>query len=132
MPSASMADAMVLAVYMPEQDPGPGIAVRSTNLQLLLGHRALRVAADRLEYRHDVALVGAGPNGAAIDEHRRAVEPRQRHQATRHVLIAAADGHDAVEALRADHRFDGVRDDLARHQANNACRACPSRCRRKR
>src|SRR5713101_5320817 len=24
MPSASMADAMVLAVYIPEQDPGPG------------------------------------------------------------------------------------------------------------
>ena len=29
---ASMAEAMVLAVYMPEQDPGPGIEVRSTKL----------------------------------------------------------------------------------------------------
>ena len=32
MPSASMAEAMVLAVYMPEQDPGPGMEVRSTKL----------------------------------------------------------------------------------------------------
>ncbi len=31
MPIASIADAMVLAVYIPEQDPGPGMAVRSTN-----------------------------------------------------------------------------------------------------
>ena len=28
-PSASIADAMVLAVYIPPQDPGPGIAVDS-------------------------------------------------------------------------------------------------------
>ena len=31
-PKASMAEAMVLAVYMPPQEPGPGIAVRSTSL----------------------------------------------------------------------------------------------------
>ena len=30
-PKASMAEAMVLAVYMPLQEPGPGIAVRSTS-----------------------------------------------------------------------------------------------------
>ena len=30
-PSASIAEAMVLAVYMPPQEPGPGIAVRSTS-----------------------------------------------------------------------------------------------------
>ncbi len=30
-PSASMAEAIVLAVYMPPQLPGPGIAVRSTS-----------------------------------------------------------------------------------------------------
>ena len=30
-PSASIADAMVFAVYMPAQEPGPGIAVRSMN-----------------------------------------------------------------------------------------------------
>ena len=29
MPSASMAEAMVLAVYMPPQEPGPGMAVSS-------------------------------------------------------------------------------------------------------
>ncbi len=31
-PSASIAEAMVLAVYIPPQLPGPGIAVRSTSL----------------------------------------------------------------------------------------------------
>ncbi len=31
MPIASIAEAMVLAVYMPAHAPGPGIAVRSTN-----------------------------------------------------------------------------------------------------
>jgi hypothetical protein len=31
MPKASIAEAMVLAVYMPAQEPGPGIAVRSMN-----------------------------------------------------------------------------------------------------
>ena len=31
MPSASIAEAMVFAVYMPPQLPGPGIAVRSTS-----------------------------------------------------------------------------------------------------
>ena len=32
MPSASIADAIVFAVYMPAHDPGPGIAVDSTSL----------------------------------------------------------------------------------------------------
>ena len=32
MPSASIAEAMVFAVYIPAHEPGPGIAVRSTNL----------------------------------------------------------------------------------------------------
>ncbi len=31
-PRASIADAIVLAVYMPAQEPGPGIAVDSTSL----------------------------------------------------------------------------------------------------
>src|SRR5690606_6787295 len=35
MPSASMADAMVLAVYMPPQEPGPGMAVSSTSFTSL-------------------------------------------------------------------------------------------------
>ena len=31
MPSASIAEAMVLAVYIPAHDPGPGMAVDSTS-----------------------------------------------------------------------------------------------------
>jgi hypothetical protein len=36
MPIASIAEAMVLAVYMPPQDPGPGIAVHSISLSSFL------------------------------------------------------------------------------------------------
>ena len=55
MPSASMAEAIVLAVYMPPQEPGPGMAVRSTSRSCRVGDRAARVRADRLEHRDDVA-----------------------------------------------------------------------------
>jgi hypothetical protein len=41
----------------------------------------------------------AGQDRAAVDEDRGPVEPRDGHQAAGHVLVAAADGHDAVEAL---------------------------------
>ena len=76
----------------------------------------MRVAAHGLEHRHDVALVGSRPDGAAVDEYRRAVEPRQRDQTARHVLVASADRHHAVKALGADHRLDRIGNDLARHQ----------------
>jgi len=35
-PSASIAEAMVLAVYIPPHEPGPGIAVDSTSFSSLL------------------------------------------------------------------------------------------------
>ena len=55
-------------------------------------------------------------DGAAVDEHARAVQPRHGHQAAGHVLVAAADGHEAVHAFAAHHGLDRVRDHLARHQ----------------
>jgi hypothetical protein len=36
MPMASIADAIVLAVYMPPQEPGPGIAVDSISINSFL------------------------------------------------------------------------------------------------
>src|SRR5690349_7948580 len=78
-PSASIADAMVLAVYMPPQLPGPGIAVRSTSSSS-------------------------------------STETRDRHGAGGHVLVASADGDEAIEAFRAHHGLDRVCDDFARHQ----------------
>ena len=56
MPSASMAEAIVLAVYMPPQLPGPGNRRALDLAQLLVADdRPARVRADRLEDRDDVA-----------------------------------------------------------------------------
>jgi hypothetical protein len=59
---------------------------------------------------------GAGPDGAAVDEDRGAVQACDADQATGHVLVAAPDGDQAVEAFAAGDGFDGVGDDFARDQ----------------
>ncbi len=66
----------MLAVYMPPQLPGPGMAVRSTSSSCGVRDLARRTAADGLEHRHDVAPLGARPDGAAVDEYRRTVQAR--------------------------------------------------------
>ena len=80
--------------------------------QFAVAHRAGGMAAHGLEHGDDVAPLFAGLDGAAVDEDARPIQPRQRHRARRHVLVAAADGHHAVEALGPHHRFDGVGDDF--------------------
>ena len=75
--------------------------------------------ADRLEHRNHIdrlVAMAARHDGAAIDEHSRPVQTRQRHQAARHVLIAAADGDDAIEPFTTRHHFDGIGDDFARDE----------------
>jgi hypothetical protein len=99
---ASMALAMVLAVYMPPQDPGPC------------------PFADGLEngdYVHRLVPVDAGQDGASVDKDGRPVEAGNGDHAARHVLVATADGHQAVKAFRTCDRFNAVRNDLAGHQA---------------
>ena len=74
---------------------------------------------DGLEDRDDVgglAFVQAGHDGAAVDEDGGTVEAGHRHHAAGHVLVAAPDRDQAVEALGPGHRFDGIGDDLARDQ----------------
>ena len=115
-PSASIAEAMVLAVYMPPQLPGPGIAVRSTCSTCCGADGARGAGADGLEHRDDVAPLLAETNRAAVDEHRRAIQARDGHRAARHVLVAPADGDDAVEALGAHDGLDRIGDHFARHQ----------------
>ena len=68
------------------------------------------MGADGLEHGDDVTAFGAGQDRAAVDEHARAVQPGHRHRTRRHVLVAATDGDETVEALRADDRLDRVRD----------------------
>ena len=84
--------------------------------QLAVRHGAARVRADGLEDRDDVAPLGARPDRAAIDEDCGPVEPRDRHHAAGHVLVAAAERDQTVETLGADHGLDRVGDHLARHQ----------------
>jgi hypothetical protein len=75
---------------------------------LEIGERGIRqlprrVLADGFKHRDDVdrlPLEHAWQDGAAIDEHRGTVEPRHGDYACRHVLVAAADCHESVEAFR--------------------------------
>ena len=74
------------------------------------------MAANGLEHRDDVAATRARTNGAAVHEHGRPVQARDGHGATWHVLVTAADGHQAVKALGTDHGLDGIGDDFARNK----------------
>ncbi|MNL03013.1 hypothetical protein D3C87_1235380 [compost metagenome] len=85
-------------------------------LDLDLADIAPRVLAHGLEHGNDVGVAGARLDGATIDKDRRAIQPRHADQAARHVLVAAADGHQAVETLATGDHFDGVGDHLAGHQ----------------
>ena len=108
-----MADAMVLAVYMPPQLPGPGNRGALDFEQFRVADTAGGMAAHRFEHRDDVATLRAGLDGAAVHEHGGTIEARDGHGAARHVLVAAADGDEAVETFGAHHGFDGVGDHFA-------------------
>jgi hypothetical protein len=95
---------------------GPGNGGALDARELGLGDGAAGVAAHRFEHRDDVGAARARPDGAAVDEHAGSVEPRHGHHAAGHVLVAATDGDEAVEAFARDHRLDGVGDHFARHQ----------------
>ncbi len=70
----------------------------------------------RFKHRDDVRVIGAGLDGTAIDKNGRAVQPRQAHQTTRHILVATPDGYQAVKALTTRHGLDGIGNDLAGNQ----------------
>ena len=57
-----------------------------------------------------------GQNGAAIDEDGRTIQARHGHRAAGHVLVATADGDEAVEARGTHDGFDGIGDDFARDE----------------
>ena len=74
------------------------------------------MGTDRFENRHDVALLLARADRAAVNEHGRPIEARDCHHAPGHVLVAAAERDKAVESLRAHGCLDRVRDHLARNE----------------
>ena len=73
-------------------------------------------AAHGLENGDDIAPPGARANGAPVYEHGRPIQAGNGHGAAGHIFIATTDGHETIEAFGANHRLDGVGDDLARYQ----------------
>ena len=85
-------DAIVFAVNMPAHDPSVGHARRSISPSSFSVIVPGRARADGLEHAHDVerlVLVVAGQDRAAVEEHRRQVEPRRGHQHAGQALVAA-------------------------------------------
>ena len=84
--------------------------ILANNLEIATkaGERVL----DSLENGDEVPPHRAGFDRHAIYEYRRSVQPRHRHDATRHVLVAAADRDQAVKSLCRDDGLDRVGDDL--------------------
>ena len=123
-PSASVRQFIELAVNMPEQEPQVGQAERSSIAAFCVAHACRRrpptMAVMRSARRIFAPLTPgdlAGFHRAARDEHRRDVEPHRRHQHAGRDLVAIADAHHRVGAMRVDHVFDAVGDEFARRQA---------------
>ena len=88
-------------------------------LEVVVGHLADRVQADRLEHvddRHVAALEGAGEDRAAIDEDGGHVEAAHRHHHAGQGLVAAGEADQRVVAVAAHGELDRIGDHLARHQ----------------
>jgi hypothetical protein len=120
MPSASKAEDMVLAVYMPPQRAAAGDGAALDLAEVLVAHLAGAELAHGLEHADDVQvlpLVLAGQDGAAVDVDGRHVGAQHAHHAAGHVLVAAADDEHAVHPLAADAGLDAVGDHLAADQA---------------
>ncbi len=116
MPSASIADAIVFAVYMPPQEPAPGIALRSISARPASSRSPFACRPTASKTLTMSRRPAPGPDRAAVDEHRGPVEAGDRHHAAGHVLVAAADRDQAVESLRAGDGLDRVGDHFARDQ----------------
>ncbi len=74
------------------------------------------MATNGFKHGDDVRVVGAGLDGAAINEYRRTIQARHAHQQARHVFVTSADGDDAVMPHTAGHGLHAVGDDLPGNQ----------------
>ena len=102
-------------------------------VEVVAGHRADRMLADRLEHvlhGDRLALEGAGQDRAAVDEDRRHVEPAHRHHHAGQGLVAAGKADQRVIAVAAHGEFDRSRRSLRATAARTSCPRGPWRCRR--
>src|SRR5262249_42871451 len=111
-----MAEAIVLAVYIPPQLPGPGIAVRSMSRSPSSESFPAAWAPTASNTEMMSRRCVPGRMAPAEDEDRRALRARHGHGDAGHVLVTPAERDEAIEACGADHRFHGVRDQLARDE----------------
>ncbi len=87
--------------------------------ELVHRQRAGGTRPDGFEHADDVerlVLVVTGQDRAPVEEHRRHVGARRRHQHPGQALVAPGQRHERVESLRVHHALDGVGDDLAAHE----------------
>ena len=104
---------------LPAACAGAGTGMILDGQQLLVADLARCVRPDRLEHvlDGDIDPVDlAWQDGAAVEEHRRHVDPGEPHRAARDGLVAGHQRDDAVEHVAAAGQFDGVRDNLAADQ----------------
>ena len=101
------ADAIVLAVNIPAHEPSVGHARRSISPSSFSVIVPGGARADGLEHAHDVerlVLVAAGQDRAAVEEHRRQVEPGRGHEHAGQALVAPGEGDHARRAARSASR----------------------------
>ena len=118
-PSASKAQAIVLAVNWPPQAPAPGLATPSSSfssssvmspaLWAPIASKMSRIVTSR-------PCQWPGRDRAAVEDDRGDVEAGQRHRAAGDRLVAGAEGDDRVELVAAGHQLDRVGDHLAADQ----------------
>ncbi len=120
-PSASVRQFIELAVNMPEQEPQVGQGGALYRRDVLVRHAVVgrsHHGIDQVEgtLRAVGELDLAGFHRAAGNEDGGDIEPHRRHQHAGGDLVAVGDADHGVGAVRVDHVFDAVGNDLARWQ----------------
>ena len=95
----------VLAAAGPRARRGDGLELG----EVLVAHVARRVGADGLEHvldRHVLSAEAARCDGSAVEHDARHVEAGERHHAAGDRLVAAREGHHAVEEVGAGDQLD--------------------------
>ena len=118
-PSPRTRSAIVLAVNWPPHAPGAGTRAVLELQQVVVGHVARGVRADRLEDvldRHVLPAPAARRDRAAVEHHRGHVQAGERHHRAGDRLVAARHRDDGVELVAAHDQLDRVGDHLAADQ----------------
>ena len=110
---------MVLAVNWPPQAPAPGQATHSSSCSSESGMapaECLPTASNTSTTVTSLPWNLPGHDRAAIEEHRRHVQPQHRHHHAGQALVAARDADQRVIAMAAHGQLDGIGDHFARHE----------------